>query len=162
VWVVQLGVPVEITYGEFLRTYYSDETTSPEGVEPRKFIRREDLEEGDEQTKWEIREWLPNGRTRFVRDFNNEADAENHLLEIWEGDYLEHGGDWDHYPTANDALLGFNKFSITDRATGTFIEGYKSEEAAREGLAQMEEEDREEGIFEEDFYELREGLETIE
>ena len=46
------------------------------------------------------------------------------------------------------------KIFTADRETGTFIEEFKTVEEARKAIEAYEEEDKAEGIFEEDFYDV--------
>lgn len=113
----------EMTWGEYLSEYFSDETTSPRGVEPRLHIREfkvpYDMSIEDEFDEFhdlndEVRlkaispsedseiktvtffnlcEWKVNGDYTIVERFNTEAEAEEELLEYWEN--LYHNKDWD-------------------------------------------------------------------
>lgn len=89
-----------MTFGEYLTEYYSDETTSPRGCEPRLFIEHteaqvfsEMCEDGDTSDDveecWHVREWQTNGTSREVAGpFATEEEAEVYILERWEYSYL--------------------------------------------------------------------------
>lgn len=69
-----------ITYGDYLREYWSEEVTSPRGVEPALFIQ-----EGEEGL--ELRKWI-GSRSTLVNIFQSKEEAEMELYASWEYDYL--------------------------------------------------------------------------
>jgi hypothetical protein len=76
-----------MTYGEFLREYCADETTTPNGIAPRMFIHDASKDDAD-PPEYEIREWKADGSTRIVADWELEnksySQVETYLLHLWE------------------------------------------------------------------------------
>jgi hypothetical protein len=98
----------EMTYAEYLREHWNDNTTSPRGVENRRQIASILTENGkivdhslndrdglvpdaDQQKKWAVYSWGAGGRGPAKLDseiFATEEEAENDILKGMERDYL--------------------------------------------------------------------------
>jgi hypothetical protein len=79
----------EMTYGEYCREYGADETTSPRGIAPRMHIRDKSefgATEEDAIFLFEIWSWGTGGNNPYFTgtSFDNEADADNEIMEIFE------------------------------------------------------------------------------
>lgn len=48
----------------------AEETTSPRGVMTKLFVQ-----ENEEESTWEVRQWEPNGRSRVVDSYSTEEEA---------------------------------------------------------------------------------------
>jgi hypothetical protein len=81
---------IEMTYGDYLGQYWSDETTTPNGVAPRLFIDQIDWsDESGYRSVYDLRSWGVNGRgpSRSIETFDTEEEAELAMCESWERHY---------------------------------------------------------------------------
>ncbi|MBL7942924.1 MAG: hypothetical protein JNM00_09165 [Flavobacteriales bacterium] len=85
----------EMTYGDYLKNYHSNDQPTSEGVQPR-YTVKEDLS-GDDP-KYHVRKWDVS-RFTIVETHDNREDADESCLQSME----------DHYRNSNnDAPLFFN------------------------------------------------------
>ena len=68
----------QCTYAEFVREFGGDETTTPNGVAPRKYIH-------DTHNDFKVREWNRFGfGSKLLSTYETRAEAEKELFEYWE------------------------------------------------------------------------------
>lgn len=78
------GEVEEMTYADYLNEFWSDETTSPNGIANRIHIR-----ENEEEGTFETWTWGVNGNhPRFLESFETEEEAEVSILEGKEYEYI--------------------------------------------------------------------------
>lgn len=96
VYIVRGRTIDQLTYAEYLDTYWSDKTTTPNGVGPRLFVRERSDGEG-----CELRTWGPggNGPSKLIDVYDNEEDATIAIYEREQNDFLNISSDapisWD-------------------------------------------------------------------
>lgn len=73
----------QCTYAEFVRQFGADETTTPNGVAPRKYVY-------DTYNNFEVREWNRHGfGSKLLSTHETRAEAEKELFEYWESFMLD-------------------------------------------------------------------------
>jgi hypothetical protein len=89
----------QCTYAEFVREFGGDETTTPNGVAPRKFVH-------DNFDHFEVREWNRHGiGSKGLSSHETIEGAEQDLFEYWES-YMQDSDQTPYYTTdRNDVDL---------------------------------------------------------
>jgi hypothetical protein len=132
VYVVQGSEIETMTYGEYLREYFADETTSPRGVEPRLFIREAFTgeDEQDACNLFELRKWWPNGSSSLCDTYESEDEAELARLEIWEMAMQDSNTDAPSFffdeREAQECVDERFRFAVMDRHTGEIVSRHAS------------------------------------
>jgi len=87
----------ETTYGQYLRDYGADETTSPNGIAPRIHIRQIEHapSDGNYCISYEIWSWGVSGNhPRYTgTSFDTEEEAQMHLFDVFESNIANGKGD---------------------------------------------------------------------
>jgi hypothetical protein len=142
----------KMTYADYLREYFADETTSPCGVEPRLFIREhvtdtDDDDNGDENgfsVVYQLRRWNPGGSSSLIESYDTEEEAEHARLQMWEAREQESNTNAPVYfyteEEAQECLDERFRFAVMDRHTGEIISRHETEDAAYAALVDPDDE----------------------
>jgi len=91
----------QCTYAEFVREFGGNETTTPNGVAPRKFIddKTSYSMNGDFNPRYDVMEWQRYGQCRKQLSTHNTMEAaECELFEYWES-YMQDSDQTPYYTT---------------------------------------------------------------